>query len=191
VDSVAKCIELGRQINCITAGERDGKIAEGLSYGNSPFEYTREFINGKILVLTTTNGTRLLHMALDKGAKEIITGSFSNLDAVSEYLIRQKNNVILACAAWKDRINIEDTLFAGAVIEKVRGYFSIECDASHIAQNVYQKASGDLFTFMKNNNASHYNRLMGFGLEKDIRYCLEPNLANVLPIYEDGKLKIY
>src|SRR4030095_14954419 len=59
VDSVAKCIELGRQINCITAGERDGKIAEGLSYGNSPYEYTREFINGKLLVLTTTNGNAL------------------------------------------------------------------------------------------------------------------------------------
>src|SRR5215470_17746604 len=64
VDSVAKCIELGRQINCITAGERDGKIADGLSYGNSPYEYPREFISGKILVLTTTNGTKLLHMAL-------------------------------------------------------------------------------------------------------------------------------
>ncbi len=86
VDSVAKCIELGRQINCVTAGERDGKIAEGLSYGNSPFEYNRAFINGKILVLTTTNGTRLLHMALEKGAREIVTGSFANLDAVTEYL---------------------------------------------------------------------------------------------------------
>jgi 2-phosphosulfolactate phosphatase len=191
VDSVAKCIELGRQINCITAGEREGKIAEGLSYGNSPFEYNREFINGKILVLTTTNGTRLLHMALDKGAREIVTGSFANLGAVTEYLIKQKNNVILACAAWKDRINIEDTLFAGAVIEKVREHFTIECDASHIAFNLYQKASGDMFDFMKENDASHYNRLMNYGLEKDIRYCLESNLANVLPIYEAGKLKIY
>ena len=191
VDSVAKCIELGRQINCITAGERDGKIAEGLSYGNSPFEYNREFIRGKILVLTTTNGTRLLHMALDKGAKEIVTGSFANLDAVTEYLIGQKNNVILACAAWKDKMNIEDTLFAGAIIERIREHFTIDCDASHIAATLYNKASGDLFSFMKNNNASHYNRLMKFGLEKDIRYCLEPNLANVLPIYEDGKLKIY
>jgi len=99
VDSVAKCIELGRQINCITAGERDGKIAEGLSHGNSPFEYSREFIQGKILVLTTTNGTRLLHMALDKGAREIVTGSFANLDTVTEYLLQQKNNVILDCAA--------------------------------------------------------------------------------------------
>ena len=174
VDSVAKCIELGRQINCITAGERDGKIAEGLSYGNSPFEYNREFINGKILVLTTTNGTRLLHMALDKGAREIVTGSFANLDAVTGYLSEQKNNVILACAAWKDRINLEDTLFAGAIIERVRDHFDISCDASHIAATLYQRAKGNLF-----------------GLEKDIRYCLEPNQANVLPIYEDGKLKIY
>jgi 2-phosphosulfolactate phosphatase len=191
VDSVAKCIELGRQINCITAGERDGKIAEGLKYGNSPFEYSREFINGKILVLTTTNGTRLLHMALDKGAKEIVTGSFANLQAVTEYLVQQKNNVILACAAWKDRINIEDTLFAGAVIDKIRTAFNIECDASHIALNLYHKAAGDMFEFMKENNASHYNRLMAYDLEKDIRYCLQPNTANVLPIYEAGKLKIY
>ena len=191
VDSVAKCIELGRQINCITAGERDGKIAEGLRYGNSPFEYSREFISGKILVLTTTNGTRLLHMALDKGAREIVTGSFANLNAVTEYLINQKNNVILACAAWKDKINIEDSLFVGAVIEKVKDNFNIECDASHIAANLYSRATGNLFEFMKENNASHFNRLTSYGLEKDIRYCLESNTANVLPIYEDGKLKIY
>jgi 2-phosphosulfolactate phosphatase len=191
VDSVAKCIELGRQINCITAGERDGKIAEGLSHGNSPFEYDREFIAGKILVLTTTNGTRLLHMALEKGAREIVTGSFANLDAVTEYLLQQKNNVILACAAWKDRINIEDALFAGALMERIRDHFRIECDASHTAANLYNKAAGDLFGFMKENNASHYNRLMAYGLEQDIRYCLEPNRANVLPVYEAGKLKIY
>src|SRR4029453_3535353 len=57
VDSVSRCIELGRQIEGITAGERDGKVAEGLLNGNSPFEYPRETIEGKTLVLTTTNGT--------------------------------------------------------------------------------------------------------------------------------------
>src|ERR1700754_1220466 len=99
VDSVAKCMELGRNIDAITAGERDGKIAEGLTYGNSPFEYPREFIEGKTLVLTTTNGTRLLHMALDRGAGHIITGSFPNLSAVCEHLIEIKKDVMLACAA--------------------------------------------------------------------------------------------
>lgn len=191
VDSVAKCIELGRQINCVTAGERDGKIAEGLRNGNSPFEYGRDFIEGKILVLTTTNGTRLLHMALDKGAREIITGSFANLSAVAEYLIGQKTNVILACAAWKDRVNIEDLLFAGAVVNRIKDHFTIPCDSSHIAATLYNTAGSDLYDFMQSNNASHFTRLMEYGLEKDIRYCLEPDRANVLPIYENGKLRVY
>lgn len=188
VDSVAKCIEIGRQIEGITAGERDGQIAEGLSYGNSPFEYPREFVGGKTLVLTTTNGTRLLHMALDKGAKEIITGSFPNLSAVCDHLVAAQQNVILGCAAWKDRVNIEDMLFAGAVIARIRNNFSINCDSSHIAETMFEKAKKDLFAFMKKNEASHYHRLMGFGLEKDIRYCLTADGANVLPIYEDGTL---
>src|SRR5258706_10063472 len=106
VDSVAECIRIGKQIEGITAGERDGQIAEGLKHGNSPFEYPKEFIGGKTLVLTTTNGTKLLHMALDKGAKGIITGSFPNISSVCDYLLAQNQNVILGCAAWKDRVNI-------------------------------------------------------------------------------------
>jgi 2-phosphosulfolactate phosphatase len=188
VDSVSRCIELGKQIDGITAGERDGKIAEGLEYGNSPFEYPGDFIGGKTLVLTTTNGTRLLHMALEKGAKEIITGSFPNLSAVCNHVVEMKRNVILGCAAWKDRVNMEDALFAGAVISKVRKHFDINCDSSHMAEAMYEKGKKDLFSFLKNNNASHYHRLMNFGLEKDIRYCLTPDGANVLPVYRDGKL---
>jgi 2-phosphosulfolactate phosphatase len=188
VDSVSRCIELGKQIEGITAGERDGKIAEGLENGNSPFEYPREIIEGKTLLLTTTNGTRLLHMALEKGAKEIITGSFSNLSAVCEHIIELKRNVILGCAAWKDRVNMEDALFAGAVISKVRRHFDINCDSSHMAEAMYEKGKKDLFGFMKKNNASHFQRLMKFGLEKDIRYCVTTDVANVLPIYSEGKL---
>lgn len=188
VDSVPDCIRIGKQIAAITAGERDGQIAEGLQYGNSPFEYPEEFIAGKTLVLTTTNGTRLLHMALDKGAKEIIIGAFSNLDTVCDYLIKKNKPVLLACAAWKDRVNIEDTLFAGAVVQKVKDQFTINCDASQMASAIYTEAKSDLFEFMKNKEASHYKRLSSFGLEKDIRFCLTSNTSNILPVYADGKL---
>jgi 2-phosphosulfolactate phosphatase len=188
VDSVSRCMEIGKQIEGVTAGERDGKIADGLEYGNSPFEYPKAFIEGKTLVLTTTNGTRLLHMALEKGAKEIITGSFPNLSVVCDHLIAMKKNVILGCAAWKDKVNIEDTLFAGAVISRIREHFSINCDSSHIAEAMYEKGKKNLFDFLKKNEASHYHRLMGFGLEKDLRYCLTADEANVLPVYEEGKL---
>ncbi len=188
VDSVAECIRLGKQIECITAGERDGKIAEGLENGNSPFEYPKEFIGGKTLVLTTTNGTKLLQMALDKNAKAIITGSFPNLSAVCDFIVAQKQNVILGCAAWKNRVNIEDTLFAGAVIHKTGKHFNINCDSSQMATSMYVEASPDLYEFMKSKNASHYQRLSGFGLEKDIRYCLTEDVANISVIYEEGKL---
>ena len=188
VDSVAECIRIGKQIDSITAGERDGQVAEGLAYGNSPFEYPREFVSGKTLVLTTTNGTRLLHMALDKNAKAIITGSFPNLSAVCDFLLAQNQNVILGCAAWKNRVNIEDTLFAGAVINRIGKHFSINCDSSQIALSLFKEASPDLFTFMKTKNASHYLRLAGYGLEKDIQYCLTEDGANITVVYEDGKL---
>jgi 2-phosphosulfolactate phosphatase len=188
VDSVERCIQLGKELACITAGERDGQIAPGLQYGNSSFEYPKEFIGGKTLVLTTTNGTKLLHMALAKGATEIITGSFLNLSAVCDHLSQINKNVILGCAAWKDRVNMEDTLFAGAVISRVKEHFNINCDASHIAENLYSAAKEDLYEFMKRNDASHYHRLTNFGLEKDIRHCLTPDLANILPEYLNGKL---
>ena len=190
VDSVERCIQLGKELECITAGERDGQVAPGLQYGNSSFEYPKEFIEGKTLVLTTTNGTRLLHMALAKGATEIITGSFLNLSAVADHLIGAKKNVILACAAWKDRVNMEDTLCAGAIVSLVEDHFSINCDASHIAETLYKKGKNDMYGFMKKNNASHYHRLTGFGLERDIRHCLTPDLANILPEYANGKLVI-
>lgn len=188
VDSVAECIRIGKQIDGITAGERDGKVAEGLEYGNSPFEYHPEFIKDKVLVLTTTNGTKLLHMALDKNARDIITGSFPNISAVCDYLVKQNQPVIMGCAAWKDRVNIEDTLFAGAVINRIKDHFTINCDASAIAATMHQDANGDLYGFMKAKNASHYHRLTNYGLEKDIRYCLTNDAADILPIFKDGKL---
>ena len=188
VDSVADCIKLGKQMDVITAGERDGKIADGLKYGNTPLQYQPQFIKGKTLVLTTTNGTRLLHMALAENALSIITGSFCNLTAVCNYLTGQNKNVILACAAWKDRINIEDTLFAGAVISRIKGHFYQNCDASRIAETLYQQAEGDLFGFMRDQNASHYHRLMTYGLEEDIRFCLTIDNANQLILYKEGRL---
>lgn len=188
VDSVADCIKLGKQLEVITAGERNGKIAEGLQYGNTPLQYTHDFINGKTLVLTTTNGTKLLHLALAANAKGIVTGSFCNISAVCDYLINQKSNVILACAAWKNRINIEDTLFAGAVINRIKDHFELNCDASQIAETLYLQAKGNLFEFLKEKKASHYHRLMNFGLEDDIRFCLTEDNANILSIYSNGRL---
>ncbi|MFC4262973.1 2-phosphosulfolactate phosphatase [Ferruginibacter yonginensis] len=188
VDSVVECIRIGKELNSITAGERDGQVAEGLQYGNSPFEYPQSFIGGQTLVLTTTNGTKLLHMAHKNGAKQIITGSFPNISRVCDYLLAQNTNVVLACAAWKDKVNIEDTLFAGAVISRLKSHFELACDASQMAESLYHTAQNDLYEFMKERNATHYHRLTKYHLEKDIRYCLTNDGAPSLPFYSEGRL---
>jgi 2-phosphosulfolactate phosphatase len=189
VDSVPKAIEISKSIDGIAAGERDGMVAEGLQHGNSPLEYSRSFIENKTLVLTTTNGTRLLHMALEKNADTIISGSFPNLSAVCDFLISEKKNVVLGCAGWKDRFNLEDTLFAGAVIHQVKKHFTIHCDSSLMAETTYVKNKNKLFEFAP--QLTHYHRLVErFGLIDDIKYCLTPDVANVLPLYADGKLVV-
>lgn len=189
VDSVPKAIEISKSIGGIAAGERDGMIAEGLLYGNSPLEYNREFIENKTLVLTTTNGTRLLQMALDKNADTIISGSFPNLSAVCDFLVAEKKNVVLGCAGWKDRFNLEDTLFAGAVINRIASEFTIHCDSSLMAEAMYAKHKNKMLEFAP--QLTHYHRLVErFGLIEDIKFCLTNDLANVLPLYEEGKLVI-
>ncbi|MEI2755751.1 MAG: 2-phosphosulfolactate phosphatase [Chitinophagaceae bacterium] len=187
VDSVAKAIEISKNIGAIAAGERDGKIAEGLQYGNSPLEYPRTFIENKTLVLTTTNGTRLLQMALDKNADTIISGSFPNLTAICDFLVSEKKNVVLGCAGWKDRFNLEDTLFAGALIHQIKKEFEIHCDSSLMAESIFAKHKNNLLDFAP--QLTHYHRLVErFGLIEDIKFCLTPDSANVLPLYVDGKL---
>ena len=189
VDNVEECIAIGNAAhNSITAGERDGKIIEGLQYGNSPTDYPRSFIENKTLVLTTTNGTKLLHMALQKGASEIVTGSFPNLSAVCDFLSTTNKNVFLGCSAWKDKFNLEDTLFAGAVIEKVKQNFTVHCDSSLMAEEMYQLHQHEMKTFIR--NTTHWHRLAKFGLEEDMEYCVSIDVANVLPIYKGNALVI-
>jgi 2-phosphosulfolactate phosphatase len=188
VDSVEQCIRIGIDTGGITAGERDGKVIPGLLYGNSPAEYPRSFIENKTLVLTTTNGTRLLHKALQNGAAEVITGSFPNLSAVCDYLLQQKMPVVLGCSAWKDRVNIEDALFAGAVISRIKEYFTIHCDSSLMAENLYNQHRNQLPDFIR--LTTHWHRLAAYGLEKDLLYCVTPDVAPVLPRYINGDLLV-
>ena len=187
IDSVQKCIDMGiENPAAITAGERDGKVAPGLQHGNSPLEYPSEFIKDKTLLLTTTNGTRLLYMCTK--ADEIITGSFLNLEAVCQYLISQKKDVLLACASWKDRYNLEDSLFAGAVYSQVKKHFNMNCDSTRAAHHLYSLAKNDLYSFIQ--DSAHFIRLSAFNLQYDMEYCCKINEHNVLVKFVDGKLVV-
>lgn len=188
VASVDECINLGTEIpNSITAGERNGKVVEGLQHGNSPSEYPEGFIQDKTLILTTTNGTRLLHMV--EGAKHIITGSFLNLSAVCDFLLSTGCDVILACAAWKDRFNLEDALFAGAVVSKIGEQYKMNCDSARAAHTLYKSLGGKEPISMLR-DSSHYHRLSAYGLQNDMEYCATIDRHPVVPILKGRELVI-
>ena len=172
----------------IVAAERHGEIVEGFDMGNSPFSYMRPELKGKEVVLTTTNGTKAIERA--KAADKVIVGSFLNLDAVCMYLEKQNKNVILLCAGWRDRYNMEDSLFAGAVVNKLKHNptFAGLADSSIAADHLYQLAKTDLNGFLA--NSSHRKRLARLNLEKDIEYCLQENTMDLVPIFEGNALSV-
>ena len=167
-----------------TSGERDGKKVDGFDLGNSPFEYMVEELKGKKIAFTTTNGTQAIAKSI--GAREIVIGSFLNLSAVVNYLRASENNILVVCAGWKGKVNLEDTLYAGAIVELLKDLFFPECDAPTAAQHLYNQAKLDMFDFLK--DSSHVRRLAKLNIYKDIEFCLTRDLYDVVPVLKDGVL---
>lgn len=170
--------------NYITAGERDGKKVDGFDKGNSPFEYMNDAMQGKKIAFTTTNGT----LAIDKAkhADKIIIGSFLNISSVVKYLLFGENSVLIVCAGWKGKVNLEDSLFAGAVVEKLKNHIEPDCDAPLMAQRLFCNARDKMVEFLQ--DSSHVKRLHRLGIHKDIEFCLTPDQYQVLPRLKDGVL---
>jgi 2-phosphosulfolactate phosphatase len=166
------------------AAERDGKVVDGFDFGNSPFSYTKEKVAGKTIVLTTTNGTHALH--LSRSAKKIVIGSFLNLTALCNWLKTQNDNILLVCAGWKNNFNLEDTLFAGAVVDQLKD-LDFKLDDSAIAANdLFQIGKSDINQYLK--KTSHSERLKKLGIEKDIEFCLQVDLTTAIPVLTGEKL---
>lgn len=163
----------------LLAAERDGSVVEGYDFGNSPFSYTKEKVAGKTIVLTTTNGTKALHMARET-AHQVVIGSFLNLQTLCDWLKGQDKSVLLLCAGWKDQFNLEDTLFAGAVVAELRKDFTHFDDSSVAAEDLYQLARNDLRTYIR--KSSHSYRLALLNIEEDVRFCLQLNICKAIPV---------
>jgi 2-phosphosulfolactate phosphatase len=177
------CLSMKAQ-GYFTAGERDGKKVDGFDLGNSPFEYMEASLRGKRIAFTTTNGTQAI--AKSDGASHIVIGSFLNISAVADYLKTLPENILVVCAGWKGKVNLEDTLFAGALIEKLNGTVKPACDAPLAALRLYDHAKNNLFDYLK--DSSHVQRLARLGIEKDIQFCLTPDQYKVVPTLKNFEL---
>jgi hypothetical protein len=117
--TLEECAALGREQGCITAAERDGIAAAGFDLGNSPFGFLdgKLAVKGRALAISTTNGTMALHRSLT--AEAIVCGSFLNLSAVVDFAVAQGRDVLVVCAGWKGSFCLEDSIFGGALAERL------------------------------------------------------------------------
>ncbi len=184
VASLEECRKLKNEgFTC--AAERDGKKEDGFDLGNSPFSYMEENLKDQNIAMTTTNGT--LAITLSKDAKQVIVGSFLNLSALVDYLSGQNDNIILLCSGWKGKVNLEDSIFAGAVVEALQGKFAMECDAPLLAMHLYKAAKYDMADFLK--DSSHVKRLRKLNIQEDIVFCLTKDKYDVIPVLQ-GKVLV-
>jgi 2-phosphosulfolactate phosphatase len=174
-----------KQKGFVVGAEREGLPVDGFDFGNSPFSYMGNHIKGKTIVITTTNGTQAIEAAKD--ASQILIGSFLNITSLCDYLQLQHKPVLLLCSGWKNKFNLEDALFAGAVTEIISQNKNYKLgDAALALKYLYELSKKDPDKFLR--NASHKERLAKLGLKEDIKYCLQTDLTKAIPVYKNGAL---
>jgi 2-phosphosulfolactate phosphatase len=184
VEDLEVCRAFKKQ-GLLIAGERNGQKAEGFDLGNSPLAYLNNQYQGAKIAMTTTNGTLALSKA-KKHAGEILIGSFLNLGSTVNYIRASKRDVMVLCAGWKGKFNIEDALYAGALSSALE--FSHDCDATLAMESLYPNVKNNLTAFLQ--KASHAKRLQNHHLEKDIDFCLEIDVYNTVVKLNGDQLEL-
>lgn len=175
----------GRLGDCIMAGERGGVRLPGFNLGNSPLEYTAEAVKGKHIILNTTNGTGAIKAA--DGASHVLIGAMLNHDAVARRAAELGLDVTIMCAGTDGEFSADDICAAGAIAASLCKYADVtgRCDLTLVAQVLYDEwrsGRADL------SETYHYARLVELGFEEDVRFCLQENVTDVVPVYVNGSV---
>ncbi len=175
-----------KEAGYMVAAERDGIVRDFADFGNSPFNFTPERVKDNDIVYSTTNGTQAIQLA--SSGKQVLVGAFLNIDAIVKYLIAKNDEVLVLCAAWKNKFCLEDTLMAGALVDellKTDGFYTI-CDSALAAQDLWRIAKDDLVAYIQ--KAAQRTRLKLNNLDDVIAYCHTLNQTSIVPILEENYL---
>jgi len=170
----------------LVAAERDGYILDFADFGNSPFNFTPQRVSGKTIVYSTTNGTGIIGLA--SSAYAIAIGSFLNISALTSWLKTQEHDIVLFCAGWKNRFNIEDTVCAGAIADVLMktGLYTTICDSTKAALDIWSLAKDDPRAYIE--KAAQRTRLKEKGLDDCIDFCMTPDFTEMIPVVRNGIL---
>ena len=167
-----------RNPEALLAGERGGQALPGFDLGNSPEDFTAERVQGRSIILTTTNGTQA--MAACAGARAVVTASLLNLEAVAARLREIGPPWIMVCAGCDGEFGVDDAVVAGALAEAL--------EQEHAMVSLYRSVRGDLAATLLGSDAGR--ELLKVGLEKDVPFCAQMNQFSLVPTLDaDGVLR--
>lgn len=172
----------------MVAAERDGIVRDFADFGNSPFNFTPERVRGKEIVYSTTNGTNAIQLA--SSGWQVLVGAYLNLTALADYIVGQDRDLLILCAGWKTRFNLEDTLFAGALARKVLDHpnFSTICDSTHGSIDLYGLAEDNLMEYI--DKVAQRHRLKKNKLDDVLEFCHTFDLTDIIPVLEQDYLVV-
>lgn len=174
-----KAIEIAKKLKAVLAGEREGAKIKGFDTGNSPVRIKK--FHGESLVLTTSNGTRILEGI---SAKTLI-GSFINAKAVAKAAAEiAEDHIEIVMAGVNGRFAIEDFLGAGEIISNLIDYKTDE-----MAFAAFMASRDENMVNRAIINSKSAVGLQKLGYNKDISFSIKKDIYSLVPIYMEGIIK--
>lgn len=169
--------------DCVLGGERGCMILPGFNVGNSPFEYNRETVGGKTVIISTSNGTAAICGV--RNARHIFLGALSNCSAAARKAAGFMDDILIVCSGTNRMISADDLCAAGAIINRLRSLCSeLELtDIALICEHLYNSFKSGTFDLRK---TFHCARLISLGFERDVDYCLSEDSTDCVPVYANG-----
>jgi len=171
----------------LLCGERYSKRIEGFDLGNSPEEYQSKVVKDKTLIMTTTNGTRVLLAAQD--AKAVYVLSLLNLNATVNELTFFNEDLSIICAGTNGQTSLEDNVCAGLLILELVGKSDNFLPENNCFTVITQamEYKDKLLTMLKMSEHGKYLEKIGYG--RDLEFCSRLNSINTCSVYENGIIK--
>lgn len=180
-EAVRLAASLGRE-DTLLCGERKGQKVEGFDLGNSPREFDAATVDGKKIVLSTTNGTRALAVCAE-GAR-VIPCAFTNLGAVAE-AISGDDHVVLVCAGQEDRFSLDDALCAGHLVRRTISDGDEGHELNDAARAVRALASARKPTKRFLGLCAAGAAVIEIGLGDDLALCADVDRHDIVVVMED------
>ncbi|HUR92474.1 MAG TPA: 2-phosphosulfolactate phosphatase [Gemmatimonadaceae bacterium] len=187
-EAVAQSKQLGRE-DVLLAGEQKMLPIPGFDLGNSPGEFTAERVQGKTVLLTTTNGSGAVLAA--QGARDIVVASYVNFSAVAAMLraaIRSETDVVILCSGHERRFTLEDAGCAGRYVRAIqKGLNEVATnDGATACALIDRKYGENIAKLLQDSN--HGQALLAAGFGDDVAFCAAVDSFSVVPVYSDRQI---